>query len=262
MADRLSEIIANTRRELEARKAKTPLAEVRSAAKDAPPARDFAAALRRGAPVAIIAEVKGASPSKGVIRTDFDPVAVALEYEEAGASAISVLTDEKYFHGKLEYLAAVRRRVSVPVLRKDFLVDAYQVSEARANGADAVLLISEASTGEGLRALLDLAHSLGMNALVESHDREHLEAAIASGARVLGINNRNLRTLEVDLSTTEKLAPIVPKDRILVSESGISSRRDVERVQICGVSAVLVGETLMRSSDVRAKMDELLGRGA
>jgi len=261
MEDILLEIVANTRRELAARKYLAPLDDLKSAVRDVPPAGDFAAALLERKPVALIAEVKKASPSRGVLRKDFDPVAIARTYASSGAAALSVLTDEKFFQGKLEYLRDIRAAVSLPILRKDFTVDPYQVWEARVHGADAVLLIAEVlPTGE-LRSLLDLAHELGMQALVESHDREHLDAALAAGARLIGVNNRNLRSFRVDLMNTERLAPFVPADRVLVSESGIASAADVARLAGCGVRAVLVGETLLQADDIARKMRELLGAG-
>ena len=257
MADILVEILANTRKELAERKALRPEAELRAAAKEAPPARSLEAALLAKEPVAVIAEVKKASPSKGVIRRDFDPVAIARGYESAGAATISVLTDGKYFDGKLDYLSAIRAAVAPPVLRKDFIIDEYQLWETRAAGADAVLLISEALAPDALKRLLDLTHELGMQALVESHDIDHLRAAAASGARILGVNNRNLSTFRVELMNTERLARHVPAGRLLVSESGISSGADVRRLAACGVRAVLVGETLMTAPDVAAKLREL-----
>ena len=273
----LLDILANTRAEVAQRQARRPWAEVRAQALDAPEPLNFEAALVAkkpallrqgyGGQVAVIAEVKKASPSRGVIRAEFDPVAIARGYEAAGAAAISVLTDEKYFGGKLEYLRAIRSAfaeasadkgaVTLPILRKDFIIDTYQVWEARAAGADAVLLIAEALAPDALKELLDLTRELGMRALVESHDREHLERALASSARLIGINNRNLSSLRVDLMNTERLASIVPGDRLLVSESGIASAADVRRLAACGVRAVLVGETLMTASDVGAKLREL-----
>ena len=257
MRDILLDILANTRAELAERQARRPGAEVRAAAQDAPEPLNFEAALVAKKPLGVIAEVKKASPSRGVIRAEFDPVAIARGYEAAGAAAISVLTDEKYFGGKLEYLSAIRGATTLPILRKDFIVDPYQVWEARAAGADAVLLITEALAPDALKELLDLTRELGMRALVESHDREHLERALASSARLIGINNRNLSSFRVDLMNTERLAPIVPGDRLLVSESGIASAGDVRRLAACGVRAVLVGETLMTAADVGAKLREL-----
>ncbi len=257
MSDILAGILANTRKELAERMALRPPAEVRAAVKDAPPARSFEKALREKTPMAVIAEVKKASPSKGIIRDRFDPVTIARLYALAGAAGISVLTDEKHFCGKLEYLSAIRATVETPLLRKDFLIDEYQVWESRAAGADAVLLISDALEPDVLKRMLDLVHETGMEALVESHDLAHLEHAIASGARIIGVNNRNLSTFRVDIENTERLAKYVPADRVLVGESGIASADDVKRLASFGVRAVLVGETLMRADDVAAKLREL-----
>lgn len=258
MEDILVEIVENTRRELSGRKQRVPLSELEAALKDRAPAQDFAASLVERKPVAIIAEVKKASPSAGVIRKDFDAVALARTYAETGAAAVSVVTDHKFFQGDIAALSDIRRNVSLPLLRKDFIVDAYQVVEARAHGADAVLLISEVLSADELAALLEVTHQLGMQALVESHDRRHLEAALATNARLIGINNRNLSTFRVELMTTERLAPLVGPDRVLVSESGISSADDVRRLATHGVRAVLVGETLLRADDIPRKMRELM----
>ena len=207
----------------------------------------------------MIAEVKKASPSRGLIRADFDPAEIAAAYEEAGASAISVLTDEKNFQGRLEYLEAVHRAVSLPVLQKDFIIDPYQVYEARAALADAILLIVAALCREELTEFMALAEELGMASLVEVHTSEELDVALEVGAKVIGINNRNLQTFETKLETTLELAPKIPSDRILVSESGIFTRADVERLMAAGVDAVLVGEALMREPDPGTKVRELLG---
>lgn len=267
MSDMLIDILSHTREELIRRKIQRPGSEVRARVKDAPPPMDFMAALVAKTPVrrgpgtggsmAVIAEVKKASPSKGVLRPDFDPVAIAKAYEAAGAAAISVLTDEKYFGGKIEHLSAIRGAVKLPLLRKDFIVDSYQVFEARAAGADAVLLISEALTPDALKGLLDLTRELGMRALVESHDLAHLERAIESGARLIGVNNRDLATFRVDLAATERLSHDVPPDRVLVSESGIATAEDVRRLAAAGVRAVLVGEALITAGDVAAKLRSL-----
>ena len=261
MEDILLEILANTRRELAARKYLVPLDTLKSAVRDVPPAQNFAAALLARPPVALIAEVKKASPSRGVLRKDFDPVAIARAYASSGAAALSVLTDEKFFQGKLQHLRNIRAASSLPILRKDFTVDPYQVWEARVHGADAVLLIAEVLPVAELQPLLDLARELGMQALLESHDREHLDAALATGARLIGVNNRNLRSFRVDLMNTERLASVVPAARVLVSESGISSAADVARLARCGVRAVLVGETLLQADDIPRKIKELLGVG-
>ncbi len=222
------------------------------------PRMNFAAALR-SRQRAIIAEVKKASPSKGVIREDFDPVWIAETYARSGAAAISVLTEEKYFQGSLEYLAAIRMAVGVPLLRKDFLFDPYQLFEARAYGADAALLIVAMLSDEELRELQFVCEELNLTALVEVHDRHELERAIAAGATVIGINNRDLRTFHVSLATTEDLMPMTPRDVLVVAESGIETAEDLRRLECCGVRAFLVGESLMRRADPGEMLAEFLG---
>ena len=207
---------------------------------------------------AIIAEIKKASPSRGIIRPDFDPVRIATRYAESGAAAISVLTEEHYFRGHLDHLAAVRAAVSVPLLRKDFLFDAYQLYEARAFGADAVLLIVAVLSDARLQELLWLADELNLAALVEVHDRAELDRAVGAGARLLGINNRDLRTFHTSLETTEQLLPAIPADAFVVAESGLDSVRDLARLERLGVSAFLIGEAFMRAPDPGTKLAELL----
>ena len=228
----LDRIVADKRDEIAAAKAATPLAEMRQAAENAPAVRPFGVALT-GARVGLIAEVKKASPSRGVLRTDFDPVRLATDYRDAGAAAISVLTDEKHFQGSLDHLRSVRNALpdGPPLLRKDFLFDEYQLYEARCSGADAVLLITAILETSVLRSLIDLAVSLGIDALVEVHDDRELERAVAAGAKIIGINNRDLRTFEVDLATTERLAPLAPPGTTIVAESGIFTREDVRRLE-------------------------------
>jgi indole-3-glycerol phosphate synthase len=258
----LDEITRWKRGEIARAKAAMPLAAIHAEMATAPPPRDFAATL--GAPgISLIAEVKRASPSKGVLRPDLDPVTLARAYEVSGAAAVSVLTDEHYFQGSLDDLRAVRQSVDLPVLRKDFVLDPYQVSQARAAGADAVLLIVAALDDQTLQALLNQVEDMGMAALVEVHNAAELERAldadVAPGRRIIGVNNRDLRTFEVDLATTQKLRPLVPPDAILVSESGIHGRDDVERLEGMGADAMLVGEALVRAQDVGGKIGELLG---
>ncbi len=228
--------------------------------------RDFHRALlhpKRG-PVGLIAEIKKASPSAGVIRADFDPVQIARTYEAAGASCLSVLTDEKFFQGRLEYLKQIRQAVTLPLLRKDFIIDARQIREAIDWGADAVLLIAAILTDEQLRTFHTLATEAGLAALVEVHDEAELERALAIDARLIGVNNRNLKTFQIDLATTERLARTMHAAspgpaRLLVAESGIHTRADVERVARAGAQAILVGESLMRHADISAKIGELFG---
>jgi indole-3-glycerol phosphate synthase len=243
----LAEILAHKRVELEAARRLVPdalLAERAEALAEAP--RGFRRALLAAEPPVVIAELKRRSPSRGEIRPDFDPVACAREYAAAGAAALSVLTDERYFGGRLEFLRAVRGAVALPLLRKDFLVDLYQVDEARVAGADAVLLIVAALEPAALGALLARAALRGLDALVEVHDERELEAALDAGATLVGVNNRDLRSFETDLGVTERLAPRVPRSVLLVAESGIHGPADVGRLARAGARAFLVGESLMR----------------
>lgn len=255
----LNEILACKREEVARSKQETPLAELRARLDSLPPCRDFTGAVSRPGQVNLIAEVKRASPSKGVIRADFDPAAIAAAYTEGGAAALSVLTDRRYFQGELAYISLVRQITPLPVLRKDFIIDAYQLYEARAAGADAVLLIAAALSGDEMRRLLDSAGELGLHTLVEVHNRAEMERVSATDARIIGINNRDLRTFQTTLATTEALAGLVPAGRILVSESGISTRTDVARVGAAGARAVLVGELLMRSPQITPQVRELVG---
>jgi indole-3-glycerol phosphate synthase len=255
----LDEIVAVKHSEVAQAKAATPEAVLRRQLADAPPLRDFLAALSAGPPIRLIAEVKKASPSKGVIRAQFDPVAIARTYQQHGASCISVLTDESYFQGSLEYLRQVRAAVDLPVLRKDFIIDPYQVVEARAAGADAVLLIAECLDDDSLKQLHDMIVDLGMTPLVEFYEPANLARVLQLGARLVGVNNRDLRTFEVDLEHTLRLRRQIPADRIVVGESGIRTRQDVERLEAAGVQAMLVGGTLLARPDVAVAVDELLG---
>jgi indole-3-glycerol phosphate synthase len=259
MATILDMIVASKRREIEEARARTPLGELERRLGEAPPARDFRAALERSAGVEVIAEVKKASPSVGLLRADFEPVPIARVYEQHGAACISVLTDMPFFQGQLAYLAAIRAAVAPPVLRKDFILERYQLLEARLAGADAVLLIAEVLPGAELATLLRQTWDLGMEALVEFYDATHLPRVLQSGARLIGVNNRDLRTFVTHLEHTLELAARIPADRCLVSESGIRTRQDVLRLQAAGVRAILVGETLLRAPDIGAKLDELRG---
>jgi indole-3-glycerol phosphate synthase len=255
----LDEIVAYKKEELAETKRGVPLADIKARAADAGPTRGFGAALAAPGGIRLIAEVKKASPSKGVIRQDFDPVAIAKTYEASGASCLSVLTESKYFQGSLASLGAVRKAVGLPLLRKDFLVDPYQVYEARAAGADAVLLIAACLELRRLEDLLGLAGELGLDALVESHTAAELDRALRAGSRIVGINNRDLNTFRVSLDTTFSMLKDIPDDRTAVSESGIGAREDVVKLEQAGVDAVLVGESLMREQDIGKKVRELLG---
>ena len=256
----LDEIVAAKRRQIARAKAQTPEETLRERLTEAPPVRDFFAPLVRSRSISLIAEVKKASPSKGVIRADFHPVRIARTYQEHGASCISVLTDREYFQGSLEYLRRIRRDIDLPVLRKDFIVDRYQVLEARAAGADAVLLIAECLDDDSLQLLHGAVVELGMTPLVELYEPENLPRVLDVGARLIGVNNRDLRTFKVDLDHTLRLRQRIPDDRAVVGESGIRTRQDVLRLESAGVDAMLVGESLMARQDVGAAVDELLGR--
>jgi indole-3-glycerol phosphate synthase len=256
----LDQIVETKWREIAAAKKWTCERDLERQVVELPPARDFTTAVGRPGQVNVIAEVKKASPSAGVIRPDFDPVAIATTYETHGAAAISVLTDVDYFQGSLGYLTEVRRAVAVPVLRKDFVLDRYQLLEARAAGADAALLIAECLPGNRLAELQRDATALGLHTLVELHDAEELPRVIDCGAAIIGINNRDLRTFATRLEHTLDLLPKIPADRVVVSESGIKTHADLERLRAAGARAVLVGESLMRGADIGAALDELRGR--
>lgn len=259
MSDILAEICDTKRREVDETRQRVPESELQARLKDAPPVRDFILALRDAPGIGLIAEVKKASPSAGLIRDDFDPVAIARIYESAGAACISCLTDEPYFQGRLEYLTAIREQVGIPVMRKDFLLDRYQVFEARAAGADCILLIAECLEDCHLRELYFLASELGMEALVEVYEPENMERVLKLDPPLVGVNNRNLRTMVTDLSHTIELGAQLPEGTFLVSESGIRTRADVERLMFAGIHGILVGETLMRQDDIAAKVRELIG---
>jgi indole-3-glycerol phosphate synthase len=255
----LDKIVAGNLEELESRKRSFPLKELQTVALEQPSPLDFASALH-GNHIKLIAEVKKASPSRGVIRSDFNPVAIAQTYAGNGAAAISVLTEARYFQGSLNHLRDIRKALGnrLPLLRKDFLCDPYQVYESRAYGADSVLLIVAILTPEKLKELLGLSHELGMSCLAEVHNEDELEIAVRGGARIIGTNNRDLTTLTVDLTTTERLRPLIPKDRTVVSESGIRDRSDMGKLKKWGVDAVLIGESLMSAPNIATKMKELL----
>jgi indole-3-glycerol phosphate synthase len=256
----LDEIVAAKRQEIARAKAARPEAELLRALDAAPPVRNFFSALAAPGPIRLIAEVKKASPSKGVIRADFQPVEIARTYEQHGASCLSVLTDEPYFQGSLDYLRAVRAQSSIPVLRKDFILDPYQVVEARVAGADAVLLIAECLDDCHLRSLFNRIVELGMTPLVELYEPQNLRRVFDAGATLIGINNRDLRTFQVDLDHTIRMRERIPDECVVVGESGIRTRADVLRLQAAGVDAILVGESLMSEPDIGAAVDELLGR--
>jgi indole-3-glycerol phosphate synthase len=255
----LDDIVARKKERLIELKSKSIQAELEKAAALASKPRDFAAALEQAGKPAVIAEIKKASPSAGEIRADFEVAEIAASYERAGAAAISVITEEDFFQGKLAYLTEVKTAVSLPILCKDFIFDPVQVLVARAAGADSLLLIAAILEQASLVALLTMARSLGMACLVEVHNQEEMERVLETDARIIGINNRDLRTFEVSLDTTFRLRPSVPSDRLVVSESGIQQQEDLHSLAASGVDAVLVGTSLMRAEDPGAKLRELLG---
>ena len=263
MSDVLARICADKRVALAERKAARPMAQLVNAAKAAPPPRGFAQALgqaRAAGRYGLIAEIKKASPSKGVIRADFDPPTLAAAYREGGATCLSVLTDEPYFQGDTAHLIAARRAVDLPVLRKDFMLDPYQVVEARVIGADCILLIVAALSDAQAVELEQAAFEFGMDVLVEVHDARELDRALALETMLLGINNRDLKSLEVDINTAVKLAPMVPPDRLVVAESGLAGPADLKRLSGVGITSFLVGESLMRQADVAVATRALLSR--
>lgn len=262
MSEILAKIVKAKRREVESAIRDRPLRDLMRQADAAPPTRDFLAPLKAGNTIRLIAEVKKASPSKGVIREDFDPVAIAKSYAEAGASCISVLTDREFFQGSIEYLTAIRAAVDIPLLRKDFVIHPYQIFEARVSGADAVLLIAECLNRQELRGLNQLANDLGMRTLIEFYNKENLENVLNTGTELVGVNNRDLNTFEVDLQHTIRMRQSIPSDKVVVGESGIYTREDALLLQENNVQAMLVGESLMRQDDVGLAVKNLLGLAA
>jgi indole-3-glycerol phosphate synthase len=255
----LDTIIAHKQKELQIEAEQVPLATLKSKLANLPPTKDFRAAIAQSGNINLIAEVKKKSPSKGIIREDFDPIQIAETYAENGAAAISVLTDVRFFDGRLDYLSSIRQVVDVPLLRKDFTIDPYHIYQARVAGADAILLIVAALTKDQLREFMDIAESLSLASLVEVHTDTELEIALDVEAEIIGINNRDLRTFHTDLATTFSLQEFLPTGKVVVSESGIYTRADVESLREAGVDAILVGESLMRSPDIGEQVRKLIG---
>ncbi|MCY3986564.1 MAG: indole-3-glycerol phosphate synthase TrpC [Candidatus Dadabacteria bacterium] len=254
----LDDIIAHKKEELKEVKKKLPLGEFVSAAADAVPAIDFTALHEKTCGVKIISEIKRASPSKGVIRDDFDHFSIAREYETSGAFALSVLTDRRFFGGDISYLSDIRTHSALPILRKDFTIDPYQIYEARCHGADLVLLIAAVLDRVQIEEYLSLSRSLGMNCIVEVHGEEELETALLVGSEIIGINNRDLRTFDVSLDTSKRLSGMVPEGKIIISESGISSIADMQGLMSCGIETFLIGETFMRAKSPGEALSALL----
>jgi indole-3-glycerol phosphate synthase len=253
----LDEICAYKRKEVAENKRLVSIESLKERCKDVPEAVKSGTVLKRDNRIKFIAEVKKASPSAGIIREDFNYINIAMEYEAGGASAISVLTDKEFFKGDIKYLSEIKKTVRLPVLRKDFIIDPYQIYEARAAGADLVLLIARILTKEEIDAFLAFSHELGMECLVEVHDNDELEKVLETEAAIIGINNRNLDTFKTNLDTTLQLRHRIPEGKIVVSESGIKTRADVLALEEAGIDAILIGETLMRSRDISQKIKEL-----
>jgi len=254
----LDRIVVDKREEVELRKKAVPVATLEERMAQQPAPLDLAAALGSDG-ISLIAEVKQASPSRGILCPDYHPVALAKSYQQGGASAISVLTEVNYFQGSIEHLAAIKKKVSgLPLLRKDFIFDPYQVYESRVGGADALLLIVAILDQEQLTELLTLSRSLGLSCLVEVHNENEVERALLAGAEIIGINNRDLSTFNVDIDTTNRLCPLIPREKIVVSESGIGGRSDVEKLKEWGINAVLVGEALVTADDIGERIRELM----
>lgn len=257
----LEEILRRKREDLKQAKSTLPVRELKIRIKDVPPAMSFRAAIERGgdSPIKLIAEIKKASPSKGIIRADFNLSDIAAAYNRKGVDAISVLTEKHFFQGRLSHLRDLRKITQKPLLRKDFIFDEYQVYESRFNGADAILLIAACLDSHQLRDLRGLARELSLDSIVEVHSLKELDSALDSGAEIIGINNRDLKTLKINLNTTFELLKDMPEDKTVISESGINTRKDVEAIEAARVDAILAGTVFMESNDIGRKIDELLG---
>lgn len=254
----LSRIIEEKRRVIEEAKRAKPLDNLKSEIKNLSVKSSFKRNISRPHHINLIAEIKKTSPSKGILRGDFNPVKIAVTYQANGASALSILTDERFFDGKLEYISKVREHVSIPILRKDFFIDEYQIYETVASGAEAILLICEILSLSELTLFYNMAAELGLDCLVEVHNEEDVEKALAVGAAIIGINNRDLHTFKVDLAVTQRLIRLIPQNKVIVSESGIKCYEDIMFLKSLGVNAVLIGEAFMESDDIAAKMKEVM----
>lgn len=254
----LSKIIEEKKKEIDRAEKRVSLSELKEKARHISVKSTFKKFISRKGHINLIAEIKKSSPSKGVIRVDFEPVSIALTYQACGASAISVLTDERFFDGKLQYLKAVKERVTIPILRKDFIISEYQIYESAVNGADAILLITHILTQEELNRFYTLAKELGLDVLVETHNEEDIQKALNCRATIIGVNNRDLSTFSVDLANTERLVRLIPEGKVIVSESGIETYEQVMYLKSMGVNAVLIGETFMRADNIGAKVRELM----
>lgn len=258
MSDILKEIVRKKKEKIILERQHLSEEELKSGILALPQPRPFIEALVKPRQISLIAEIKKASPSRGLIRQDFDPASIARDYEEAGAQALSVLTEEDFFQGSLKYINEVKSAVSLPVLRKDFIFEPYQVYESRFYGADAILLIADLLSREKISELMSISSEAGLDCLVEVHTEKELKKALSLKCPLIGINNRDLHTLEVDFKITEKLFPLIPKDKAVVVESGIKNRQDVMFLKILGASAVLIGEAFMESADIKAKVEEVM----
>lgn len=257
--DILKDIVQKKKEKILLAKQQLPEEDLKNKIQGIPAARPFIEAISKPRTISLIAEIKKASPSQGVIRQDFNPIAIAAIYQEIGAQAISVLTEEDYFMGSISYLNDVKAAVNLPILRKDFILEAYQVYESRYFGADAILLIADLLTKDKLTELMQIASRLGLDCLVEVHDQKELKKVLGLKSGLIGINNRNLHTLEVDFKITESLYPLIPKEKVVVVESGIKNYQDVLFLKILGVSAVLIGQVFMESEDIKKKVQEVMG---
>lgn len=257
--DFLTKIIKEQQEFVKKQKSKLSEKELQKKSQSIFPKRSFAKSINKPGKISLIAEIKQASPSKGMIREDFNPAEIALVYQDSGADALSVLTEEKYFRGSADILSQIKEKTRLPVLRKDFIIDTYQIYESNLIGADAILLIAEILSGKQLNEFLSLADSLKLDCLVEVSNKGDLEKVLKTDANIIGINNRNLHTFDVDLKTAEKLVPLIPKDKIIVAESGLSNSGQIVALKNLGVNAVLIGETFLRAKDIKAKVKELMG---